>query len=399
MNAWNLSFQDRFSLGMTIKGAWVYEKMPNTDILKEGLSRLSITYPYLRGRYDGKANAVKWDENAIGTIPLEEVDARRYKVMDVVGHPRLAWSLVRPYDIKGFKKGMMPPLTASLVHLDDGEVLYVQAAHALMDADSFYGFVGQWADLCKGMPITPMVLDQSLRPRMDAWSKEQTLEKVKQQGWIKIGAWSLLKMIWSLARYNLSKKTVSVDVPLEEVEELRNKSGAGTHGVLSALAARTLYARLKGHGTFRYITVVDMRGRFPGIGQDFMGNFSQAFLIGGDYDLKKSTECLAAEISSDTRRFVSSDALGEAFQLCVCASGYGLPYFCFDPSENSSSNPGMVYINNQLKFRACEMDWGFGWPKYVFPNELSDMVKLWQPVAKGPYQIIYGGPVAKVMGK
>lgn len=63
------------------------------------------------------------------------------------------------------------------------------------------------------------------------------------------------------------------------------------------------------------------------------------------------------------------------------------------------SKPGSVYINNQLKFRPAEMDWGKGQALYAFPNELSDMVKLWQPAPGGPVQIIYGGLAAAIMEK
>ena len=140
-----------------------------------------------------------------------------------------------------------------------------------------------------------------------------------------------------------------------------------------------------------------MRGRCKGIDENFMGNVSQAFQIGGDFYLSQSIENLAIEISNQTKQFVSSELPEEMLKLSVCASKYGLPYFMFDASDMNNSNPKTIYINNQLKFRACELDWGHGFPAYAFPNQLTDMVKFWQPVANGPIHIVYGGLAAKIM--
>ncbi|MGI5848339.1 MAG: acyltransferase [Candidatus Cryptobacteroides sp.] len=399
MKTWKLSPIDLFTLGMTIKGAWVYERMPEPKKLKSALARIATTYPYLTGKYDPETKAVIWEDTAVGTIPFEEINAQEHKVADICGNPRLAWSLVKPYDAKGFKSGKAQPFTAALAKLSDGVVLYVQAAHALMDAATFYRIVGQWAALSKGADITPMILDQSLLPSPDAWSKEETIARVIEQGWVKIGGKQALKMLWNLAKNNAVKETVSIEVSQAEIAALRKESGAGAHGVLSAIAAQKLYAHLPKHKSFKYITVVDMRDRFKGIDADFMGNISQAYQIGGDYELSQSVGNLAAEIADQTKRFVSSEAPEEMLRLSVCASGYRLPYFLFDPSDMNNSNPGTIYINNQLKFRACEIDWGFGLPVYAFPNDLSDMVKFWQPVAGGPIQIIYSGLAAKTVKK
>ena len=397
MNTWNLSSSDLFTLGMTIKGAWVYKTMPEVGKLKEALAQIAAVYPYLTGRYNPQTKAIEWDENAIGTIPFEEIDVQRYNLADICSNPKLAWSIVKPFDIKNFKKGNGQPFSVALARLSDGFVLFVQAAHALMDAATFYRIIGQWAELCKGNDITPMTLDQSLLPSPDAWSKEETTSKVIQQGWVKIGLKQILKMLWYARKNEAVKDTVSIIVSQEKIETYKKNSGAGTHGILSAIAAKKFYEHLPKHKTFKYITILDMRGRCKGIDERFMGNVSQAFPIGGDFDLSQSVEQLAVEITNQTKRFVSSKLPEEVLKLSVCASKHGLPYFMFDASDMNNSDPETIYINNQLKFRACELDWGHGFPAYVFPNELTDMVKLWQPVANGPIHIIYGGLAAKIM--
>ena len=397
MNTWKLSSSDLFSLGLTIKGAWIYENMPEVGKLKEALAQIAATYPYLAGRYNPQTKAMEWDENAVGTIPFEEIDGTGHSMADVCGNPKLAWSIVKPFDINNFKKGNCQPFAVTLAHLSDGFVLYVQAAHALMDADTFYTIIGQWADLCKGNDITPMVLDQSVLPSPDAWSKEETLSKIIQQGWVKIGLKQILKMLWYARKNEAVKDTFSIVVPQDEIETYKKKSDAGTHGILTAIAAKKFYEHLPKRKTFKYITILDMRGRCKGVDERFMGNVSQAFPIGGDFDLSKSVEELAVEFTNQTRQFVSSGLPEEMLKLSVCASKHGLPYFMFDASNMNNLDPETIYINNQLKFRACELDWGHGFPAYAFPNQLTDMVKFWQPVANGPIHIVYEGLAAKIM--
>lgn len=76
MNTWKLSSSDLFSLGLTIKGAWIYENMPEVGKLKEALAQIAATYPYLTGRYNPQTKAMEWDENAVGTIPLKKSTAQ-----------------------------------------------------------------------------------------------------------------------------------------------------------------------------------------------------------------------------------------------------------------------------------------------------------------------------------
>lgn len=397
MKTWKLSSSDLFCLGMTIKGAWVYENMPEVEKLKETLAPIAATYPYLTGKYNPETKSVEWEENAVGTIPLEEIEAKGYSMADVCGNAKLAWSMVKPFDIKNFKKGKSQPFAVALAYLSDGCVLFVQAAHALMDAHTFYKIIGQWAELCKGKGIAPMTPDQSRLPSPDAYSKEETLSKITQQGWVKIGLKQLLKMLWYARKNEAVKDTVSIVVSQDEIENYKKNTSAGTHGILSAIAAKKFYEHRPKHKTFKYIATVDMRGRCGGIDENFMGNVSQAFPIGGDFDLSKSVEELAVEITNQTRRFVSSGLPEEMLKLSLCASKHGLPYFMFDASDMNNSNPNTLYINNQLKFRACELDFGCGLPAYAFPNQLTDMVKFWQPMANAPVHIIFGGLAAKII--
>ena len=91
------------------------------------------------------------------------------------------------------------------------------------------------------------------------------------------------------------------------------------------------------------------------------------------------------------------EALSEHVQLSVSSSRYGLPYFLFDASDMNSPDPNLFYVNNQLKMKACEVNFGTGLPLRAQQAMLPDMIKFWQPKAGGPVQIIYGGYAAKIM--
>jgi len=438
MKTWKLSSFDTFTLGMIIKSAWVYEQIPDIKKMKESLSELIKTYPYLNGKFEAKTKSVVWMDYSVPEIPFELVDQPLYSVSELCGNPDLAWSLVKQFDINDFKAGKVKAFTATLLRLNDGAVLYVQAAHALMDAASFYSIIRQWAELYKSNAITPMTLGQSLLPSPDAFDEKEALAKVQEQGWMKMTSKKLIKMLWNLMKNNSIKETVSIEVPQEQILALRNITGAGTNAVLTAIAAQKFYERLPKHASFKLITVMDLRDRFTGIDGSFIGNFSQAMPIsatmtkfspaGTDtasaassqdaaattpapaapakveniaaatgFDLRLSTESLIKEIDRATKAFIGSGIAEQITRLSVCASEHSLPYFFFDASDMNCGDPGTLYTNNQLKFRACELDWGHGMPRWCYPNTLTDMVKFWQPVAGGPVQIIYGGQAAKIM--
>lgn len=131
----------------------------------------------------------------------------------------------------------------------------------------------------------------------------------------------------------------------------------------------------------------------------WMGNLSQPFVTREEFNLYGSTASLAQAIQKANDDVLGSDMQDRNLRLSVCASHYSLPYYWMDPSEMFKEKPKNLYINNQLKFRACELDFGSGKPLYAYPNSLKDNVKFWQPVADGPVQIIYWGYMAKLMRK
>ena len=396
---WKLTSFDIFCLGMNIKSAWIYREAPDFEKMKSALETLAAMYPHLSGHYDEKEKSVVWDDSAKPQLPFDTLDLRKYGIAELSGNARLAWSLVKPYDVKGFKKGLVPAFSATLGYLKDGCILYVQCAHATMDGHTFHALINQWAAIYRGEDTSAMVVDQSLVPSEEAYSKEETLRLVREKGWPTIGFRKVIKMLVSLVRNNSIKKTTVMEVSQDWISRLKAESGAGTNAVLSAIVVGKMAERLPEKKSFKMLFTTDLRERINGIGDDFFGNLSQPAVIEGEVPADIGIASIAATIDKGLKEALEPDTLEGNMQLYMCSSHYGLPYVHFDASDMNCPGNGTIIINNFLKFRANVLDWGLGIPLYSFTNELPDMVKLWQPVAGGPVQIIFGGYAAKMMAK
>jgi len=117
---WKLSSFDSFCLGMNIKSAWVYNETPDLDRMVSSLEKLAETYPILKGRYDEKEKSVIWNDKTQSKLSFGSLDLRDYSVSQLSGNAKSAWSLVKPFSITKFKKGFVPPFSATLGYLKDG---------------------------------------------------------------------------------------------------------------------------------------------------------------------------------------------------------------------------------------------------------------------------------------
>lgn len=396
---WKLSHFDTFSIGMVIKGAWIYDNTPDFNLMKSSLCKIADMYPQLRGTFTEEGKSLVWDDENKSELKFTTADLSRYSRADLMHNARLTWSLVKEFDIKAFKEGRNGVFDAVLATLKDGAVLYVQCAHCAMDGQSFYSLIRQWASIYKGEAVTPMTVDQSLVPAKDALTKEETIKKTQENGWITIGFKKVFKMLWNMVRNNRIKDTTIIEVSQKEIADLKELSGAGTNAVLSALTFRQFAEHLPARDSFKFLFVADLRRHYPGIDESFFGNLSQPVAAEDEFKTTDSTATLAKKIDKSLKDAFASGKAAENVMLTQCASHYGLPVFYFDASDMNCSNPGTIYINNQLKFRACELDWGLGKPCYTFPNELTDMVKFWQAEPDGPVQIIFGGLAGKIIAK
>ncbi len=386
MKNWKLSSFDLFSLSMTIKGAWTYKELPEASVLQISLNAVLQPYPQLLGRYDEKLKSVIWDGGE-ETIELVELDRRGHSTVEDM------YALVPKFNINGFKSGKSRALEAYRLTLDDGAAIVLQGAHALMDGATFYRLAGDWGKQTAGLPVEAMTVDQNLIPDADSLTEEQTLARIKELGWSKIEFKSLFGMMFNLMSMKLIKRPYVIEVSQDEISRMREGTGAGTNAVLCQYAVDRLLEKLPSKEKFTLLEVADLRGRACNVPESFFGNFSQPAILG-----EFGRDVTAAEIHKAATSILSdSKTLSENVQLSVCSSRYSLPYFQFDASDMNSRDPKLFYVNNQLKLKACEVDFGTGLPLRVQQAMLPDMIKFWQAEPGGPVQIIYGGFASKIM--
>ena len=113
---------------------------------------------------------------------------------------------------------------------------------------------------------------------------------------------------------------------------------------------------------------------------------------------ENSVSSLAKQIQTNNDRYFSNEdgVLDDYVNLNIYGVKHHIPYLGFDVESMNDKNPKAIYINNQLRFKVYELDFGSGRPYVVIPNDLPDMVKLW-PVndKKGSVMILLRGYVAK----
>ena len=386
MNTWKLTSFDTFSLGMTIKGAWTYKELPETSVLQASLDAVLKPYPQLLGRYDEKQKSMLWTGRE-EPIRLVELECGGHSVSEDM------YTLVPKFNTNNFKSGKSRAIEAYRIALDDGAAIVLQGAHALMDGATFYRIAGDWGKLTTGITVEPMAVDQNLIPDPDALTKEQALSRIQELGWSQIGFKSLVRMLFNMATMKLIKDTYILELSQDEISRMREESGAGTNAVLCRFAVGKLLEKLPSKERFTLLEVADLRGRACNVPEGFCGNFSQPAVLG-----EFGRDVTAADIQKAASTILNDkEALSENVQLSASSSRYGLPYFLFDASDMNSPDPKLFYVNNQLKMRACEVNFGNGLPLRAQQAMLPDMIKFWQPKAGGPVQIIYGGYAAKIM--
>lgn len=386
MKTWKLSSFDLFSLSMTIKGAWTYKELPEASVLQVSLNAVLMPYPQLLGRYDEKQKSVIWDGRE-EKIDLVELDRRGHSTAEDM------YALVPKFNVNGFKSGKTRALEAYRIVLDDGVAIVLQGAHAMMDGATFYRIASDWGKQTAGIPVEAMTVDQNLIPDADALSEEQTLARIQELGWNKIEFRSMFGMMFNLMSMKFIKKPYVIELSQDEISRMRDETGAGTNAVLCRYAVSKMLEKLPSKERFTLLEVADLRGRACNVPEGFCGNFSQPVILG-----EFGRDVAASEIQKAAFAILNDGkSLSENVQLSVCSTRYSLPYFMFDASDMNSRDPRLFYVNNQLKLKACEVDFGTGKPLRAQQAMLPDMIKFWQSEPDGPVQIIYGGFAAKIM--
>ncbi|MCQ2182564.1 MAG: hypothetical protein MJY89_04070 [Bacteroidales bacterium] len=113
--------------------------------------------------------------------------------------------------------------------------------------------------MISGIPVEAMAVDQNLIPDADTLTKGQTLSRVHELGWNKIGFKSLFRMLLNMATMN--NKSYVMEVREDEIAGMREESGAGTNAVLCHYAIGKLLDKLPSKERFTLLEVADLRGR------------------------------------------------------------------------------------------------------------------------------------------
>lgn len=381
---------DLFCLNMVIKGAWVFDTLPPFETLKSSLLELLSHYPHLNGHYDEASKSIVSDGGLEGIV-FEEKDCRAASRSDS------PYQLVPAFDIKGFKEGKVKPFSAWLLHLQDGDALVVQCAHAAMDGYSFYNLVKQWGEQTRGVAYAPMAVAPDTFPSNCEMPKDEVLQRVIAEGWTKMSLGKLAKMLFNTVRNFAIKGKVVLEVPQQEIDELKARTGAGTNAVLCAIACKNLFKADATPRTFSILEVANCRQYLRGIPHNFFGNCSQPVSPTAELSSSASVEELAKQIQNEMKSILQEERVDSTLRLSLHAPHYSLPYNNFDPTLMNCPDPKIIYINNQLSLPALEADFGTGAVARVEEAELGDFVKFWRSCPGGPVQIIYRGFAVKML--
>lgn len=397
MKQHTLTSFDKFCLDMVIEGAWVFRELPSFEQLQTSLISLISLYPQLEGYYIKEKDVVEYDETMAVSPDFLITEKNDLCVSDICNSD--IYEIAGAFDIKGFKSGKIKPFKARLIKLSDGIVLVVQCAHLLMDGHSLYSFMRQWSQICNGKSIVPDIVDQNCIPQGTQLSKEDTIRIVHDAGWPKISFVKVITMIVNTIRQTTIKDTSIFPIDMEELFRVKSEAGVSTNSVLCAMAAKKLEKVLPSLADFKLIVNADLRSRVRSIDPRFFGNAAQPLVPKATFDISEDPVELSLLIDAEVRDIITSDTIEKTLLLSQASSHYKLPYFFFDASKFNCPAPKAIYVNNFLKFRAEEIEFGTGFPVHVEPNRLQDMVKFWRYSKDGAINIIFAGFSAKAFNK
>jgi len=406
-DVWRFSPLDKAFLSMVLRGTWLFAGRLEVDELKEGLKKLLAHYPHLAGRMKEDSGISLTDDG----VPFTVVDKTGLRLEDLyhrddftnIGEMTTAIKPAR------FMKGLDSPLTVKLTRLEDGFVLGVQCSHACMDGDSFYTMVYNWGQICRKQEIEEPVLDQSTFPVPAELPKEKAEKKAVGSGWVKISWLFLVKMVPLYISGTLKMRTGAFHVSAELIkplkQEIEEKTGicCSSNVALSALITKKCFDlyRHDEETTCKQVTVVNCRGRLPGVPSTFVGNASTTIATPA-LKAGASISDIAAVIDQTLEpvRQKPSLKLQELLAINYNAMKHKLPYAPFDLSKMHAKKPTVAYINNFSKLPIYELDFGTGKPQFVIPHNLYDQVVIWPArPGKGGVEVYFSGIPARIIQK
>ena len=384
---------------MVIRGTWFFNTPLDAQQIKDALAKTLSDYPHLAGRMKTKAGITLTNNGVpfsiVGEPDLTLEDALKRDDLSNINHFSLAIKTAR------LQKGLDAPLSVKITELNNGSVLGVQCSHALMDGDSFYTFVYNWGQICRGESFEKPVLNQSLLPAANDADADEVKTAAALAGWKQLSIFSALKLlpavvsgvIWKRSRpFNIS--TATIDRLKEQLAEATGIS-CSSNVVLSALIARRCMDLYQHRVNTRcsVVTVINTRRRLACIPANYAGNSSLSIAT-PPFPAEADLGELAVIINQalEPVRKTPSPELEKLMQLNLNAMKHKLPFAPFDVFGMHAKKPTVVYVNNFSKLHIYDIDFGSGLPVKVIPHNLNDQVIIWPAhPAVGGVEVYFSG--------
>jgi hypothetical protein len=404
---WQFSLLDRACLPMVIRGTWIFAGQPDVGALRQGLRSLLTYYPHIAGRMKDKTGITLNNEG----IPFTVVDRPDLQLEELYNGDDITIIKELSTEIRlgRLKKGIDPPLTVRITRLKSGTALGVQCSHACMDGDSFYTMVRNWGRICRNEEITEPVLDQSRFPVPETLSKADAEGAALEAGWVRISMFSFIKLLPVLISGTLKKRSRPFHVPADLINRLKQEISeqlgirCSANVALSALITKQLFSLYNHSEETRcsQVTVVNNRGRVPGVPSTFVGNASSTIAT-PSFTAGASIADIAEIIHLTLKpiRQKPSLQLEKLLLLSLNVMKHKLPYAPFNVTGMVTRKPTVAYINNFARLHIYDIDFGFGRPAYVIPHDLSDQVVIWPAHPdKGGVEVYFSGLPNRMINK
>lgn len=385
---WKGSCIDMACKPLVINGYWLFEGLPDTDLLKDSLSETLTLYYPLAGRMNG--NEVLCNGAGVG---FEAVDFPKIAAADIPKNILPDKKFHACYDAKGANSGKTPLMSVKISRLADAAILNVKCSHFCADGKTFYTMMNAWAAITRGENVSdmPEYNDSSVLSILAASDlykhvmsgNEMAESLVCQGGMQRIRSSAFLSMMWQNVSGTMRRQSgpchVSEDRITAMQEAVMSKHGVrvGRNAVLSAISFGILKERFRWSG--REISLVhtaDHRERIAGLGKNYAGN--AAFVLRPTvFSADLPAEDVAVLVENDLRQMLSSETEAEYFPLYCLMLEKKLPYLPFDVVSMWRRNPATFIVNNCLKFNVYGMNFGTGFPAFAWQLDFPDPVRFW----------------------
>jgi len=404
---WPLTSADRLTLdtGYALDACWLYSKRLDDVVVARGLSLLLQDYQTFAGRYSSRRGGIELNDEGCTFTVAHDPDwtVARFLANEHALEP--GRFIDYSSSVISMKLAGAPLMRVKLTYLSDGgSVLGVCASHGVCDGDTFYTMMSRWAAIARGVQGEKPVLDQRQIPYHPARrTRAEVLAAMNRLGWAKIdtipaaarlgvivGADGILLHNHERTRpFHFSAAALK---RLKTAAERDALARMGTQFVTTNEALSSFLCQLTlrlfdfpdatqcGHST-----MLNWRGRYPGLSLQFAGNASSAMKT-CDFFAGSSLGQIAGNMHEGLEPFKSGTPhLVEHVHLFLDVHENGLAAHMADPSTLPylSRQPTTAVTNNFSPYaqQIYGLDFGAGKPLCAVPHHCGDQVVIWPALA------------------